>query len=248
MRVGTRPLIAIWHDLECGSYAEDLPLWRELADDHAGQVLDIGAGTGRVALDLAQRGHRVIALDRDAELLAVLAQRAAGLPVDTVHADACSFALPEPGTAALCLVPMQTIQLFGGAEHRHAFLGCARAQLRAGATVAIAISRALELELYETIDGPPSPRPDMCELDGFLYSSHPTAVRLVDEAFVLERRREVIAPDGRREVSEDRVRLDRLTGDELELEAAAAGFTAAGRRVIATTPDYAGSEVVLLRG
>ena len=62
----------IWHDLECGYYELDLPLWRELADGARGPVLDIGAGTGRVALDLARRGHEVVALDRDAELLAAL--------------------------------------------------------------------------------------------------------------------------------------------------------------------------------
>ena len=44
----------IWHDLECGAYAEDLALWRSLAAERGDPVLDIGAGTGRVSLDLAQ--------------------------------------------------------------------------------------------------------------------------------------------------------------------------------------------------
>ena len=68
----------IWHDLECGAYAEDLPLWRALAAEHGDPVLDVGAGTGRVTLDLARAGHRVTALDRDPELLDALAQRASG--------------------------------------------------------------------------------------------------------------------------------------------------------------------------
>ena len=53
----------IWHDLECGGYRADLPLWRELAEHEGSPVLDVGAGTGRVALDLARRGHEVV-LDR----------------------------------------------------------------------------------------------------------------------------------------------------------------------------------------
>ena len=28
----------MWHDVECGGYAEDLPLWRELAAAEAGPV------------------------------------------------------------------------------------------------------------------------------------------------------------------------------------------------------------------
>ena len=58
-----------WHDLECGGYDADLPLWRELARSVAGDVLDVGCGSGRVALDLARRGHAETGLDRDPALL-----------------------------------------------------------------------------------------------------------------------------------------------------------------------------------
>ena len=46
--------IVMWHDIECGGYAEDFALWRELAAEAGGPVLDIGAGTGRVSIDLAR--------------------------------------------------------------------------------------------------------------------------------------------------------------------------------------------------
>src|SRR4051794_40089314 len=49
-------LDALWHDLECGAYREDLALWHTLAGVTGGPVLDVGAGTGRVSLDLAARG------------------------------------------------------------------------------------------------------------------------------------------------------------------------------------------------
>src|SRR3954454_12202777 len=86
-------LDALWHDLECADYREDLPLWRSLVAETGGPVLDIGAGTGRVSLDLAARGTSVVALDSDAALLAALEHRAAGLPVETVVADARRFEL-----------------------------------------------------------------------------------------------------------------------------------------------------------
>ena len=55
-------LRALWHDLECGDYADDLPLWRALAAEALGPVLDVGAGTGRVSLELAAGGVPVVAL------------------------------------------------------------------------------------------------------------------------------------------------------------------------------------------
>jgi SAM-dependent methyltransferase len=233
----------IWHDLECGGYAEDLPLWRSLASAHGDPILDVGAGTGRVALDLVRRGHRVTALDRDVTLLTELARRAGGLRLETVVADARSFELDD--RYALCIVPMQTIQLLGGPEGRGAFLGCARRHLRAGAMLAIAI--ADQLEPFHERDGFAAPLPDMCELDGVVYASQPVGVTEDPAGFVLERRREIITEGGRRSVEHDRVRLDRLSISELEREARAAGLTPAERAQIPATEEYVGSEVVTVR-
>src|SRR4051794_14883672 len=102
----------MWHDVECGHYEADLELWRELAAAAGGTVLDVGAGTGRVALRLAEAGHAVVALDRDAVLLAALDERAraTGLAVETVVADAAAFDLGGRGFG-LVAVPMQTVPL-----------------------------------------------------------------------------------------------------------------------------------------
>src|SRR3954467_5988685 len=95
---------APWHYLQCGASREDLPLWRALTAETGGPVLDVGAGTGRVSLDLAARGTAVVALDSEAALLAALAHRAGGLPVETVVADARRFQLGR--RFALIIVPM----------------------------------------------------------------------------------------------------------------------------------------------
>jgi SAM-dependent methyltransferase len=234
---------AIWHDLECGGYVEDINMWRSLAGRCGNPILDVGAGTGRVTLDLARQGYDVTALDRDEVLLAELARRADGLTVTTVVADARDFELGR--RFALCLVPMQTIQLLGGTDGRTAFLRCAHAHLAEGGLLAIAISEALDI--YEVADGTPAPLPDMRELDGVVYASHPTAVRADDAGFVLERRRETISPAGDRAVEHDSVHLDRLTSAQLEREAQAAGLRPDGRAVIPATDDYVGSSVVMLR-
>jgi SAM-dependent methyltransferase len=233
----------IWHDVECGGYAQDLSLWRSLAAEHDDPVLDVGAGTGRIALDLARRGHEVVALDHDPALVAELARRAVGLGVTAVVADARDFHLGRQ--FALCIVPMQTIQLLGGGEGRRAFLDCARRHLQPAGLLAVAI--ATELELFEVVDGEITPLPDIREVDGVVYSSLPTAVRADREGFLLERRRERISASGSRTVEQDVIRLDSLTSDELESEARAVGLRTAGRTEVVATDDYVGSEVVLLR-
>lgn len=236
-------MTAIWHDLECGSYVTDLPLWRALSDEHGDPVLEIGAGTGRVAIDLARRGHRVTALDNDAVLLGELSRRADSLKVPTVIADARTFELEE--RFALCIVPMQTIQLLGGRDGRLGFLERARRHLRRGGVLAAAI--ASRLEAYELPDGGPGLVPDMCERDGVVYASHPTAIRADGDGFVLERRRETVAPDGRITAEANVIKLDRVLPAEIEREAAESGLRAAGRATIPATEDYSGSEVVILR-
>jgi SAM-dependent methyltransferase len=240
----------IWHDIECGAYAEDLPLWRSLAAEHGDPVLDVGAGTGRVTLDLAAAGYQVTALDRDPELLDALQRRLADKSeivrprCQTAVADARDFDLGER-RFPLVIVPMQTIQLLGGPDGRGAFLRCAYRHLKPGGILAAAIAEVLEL--YEVVDGFEMPLPDVCECDGVVYSSQPVAVRAERGGFVLERRRETVTPKGERTVEENVVRLDGLTGRGLEREARAVGFTPAGRTTVPATEDYSGSEVVMLR-
>jgi len=233
----------VWHDLECGAYTEDLALWRSLAAAHGDPVLDVGAGTGRVSLDLARLGYRVTALDVDPVLLAELARRAEGLEVETAVVDARDFDLGR--RFRLCLVPMQTIQLLGGRRGRERFLRCAHQHLEQGGVLAIAIAEILEL--YEVLDGSPEPLPDICELDGVVYCSQPTAVRADPDGFVLERRRETVCTDGRRSIEEDAVHLDRLSARELQREAVAVGLRAERTRTVPATPDYVASRVVILR-
>jgi SAM-dependent methyltransferase len=233
----------IWHDLECGAYRQDIALWLGLAAEFGAPVLDVGAGTGRVALELARAGHEVVAIDRDPELLQELERRGRGLPLRAVLADARSFSLSD--RFPLCVVPMQTIQLLGGEQGRAEFLACARRHLLPGGALAIAIAE--QLELFEVRDGEAGPLADMRELDGVLYSSRPTAVRRDGRRFRLERRRETVAPGGERHVSLDRIDLDAVSARELAAEGSRHGLRSAGVRRVAPTAEHVGSQVVMLR-
>ncbi len=237
-----KPLGAIWHDLECGGYAEDLPYWRALARRVSGPVLDIGAGTGRTALTIARDGHPVVAIDIDDELLEQLRCRARGLDVTTLVADARSFAVDAE--FALAIVPMQTIQLLGGPHGRARFLERAGRHLAPGGRLAIALAH--DLELFDVADGALGPTPDVAEIEGVLYSSRPTAVRVDGDGFLLARRREIVTTDGELSVTQNLIHLDRVHPAMLEAEAAAAGLHPAGRTEISPTRDYVGSTVVVL--
>ncbi len=233
----------LWHDLECGAYDADLALWRELAHAAGGPVLDVGAGTGRVSLDLARGGTQVVALDSDAALLEALAERAGSLPLRTVCADARDFALAA--RFPLIVVPMQSVQLFGGADGRAAFLRCARAHLAEGGVLALAISG-----IIEPGGGEPGgePLPDLREIDGVLYSSRPVAVYGDGGRIAIERRREIVTADGHREATDDVIWLDRVDAAMLQREGEAAGLRILPLREVPDTDEYVGSTVVMLGG
>jgi SAM-dependent methyltransferase len=224
----------IWHDLECGVYRADLPLWRSLTALHgAGGVLEVGAGTGRVALDLARTGHTVIALERDPDLAGELTRRAQGLAVQVICADACDFSLASP--VSLCIVPMQTVQLLAD---RPAFLRCALAALVPSGLLALALLgrdvQPFDVELA----------PDVAEHGGVRYASAPTALRENQDSVVLERRR--TSSDGAGEsTSVDVIALARLEPATLAAEGLAAGFGYVGLLTVDPTEHHAGSQVVL---
>jgi SAM-dependent methyltransferase len=144
----------IWHDVECGRYAADLPLWRALAAAAGGPVLEIGAGTGRVALDLARRGHAVTAVELEPELADELRRRAGGLPVDVMCADITQA--PWAGDHPLVIAPMQVIQVLGGERERVAMFRHARDLLGPGGVVVVAfVDTVVEGSFGARDDGDP---------------------------------------------------------------------------------------------
>lgn len=254
----TTPAEVVWHDLECGAYRADLPLWLELAAQAGGPILDVGAGSGRVTLELARAGHTVTALDSAAALLDALRNRADGLAVETVHADARSFELARTDYA-LCIVPMQTIQLLGGSGGRVRFLRRARAHLRPGGLLAIAILG--ELDPFDCSDGAIGPAAERATLDGSLYLSRALRVAETDRRVVIERERRILpehapAPSWpfRREQDErdglaerNVIELDTVSVAALLHEGAEAGLQPQPARELPPTDEHVGSSVVMLR-
>lgn len=238
---------AIWHDVECGGYVADLELWEELADEAAGPVLDLGCGTGRVALHLARRGHRVLGIDTGASLLAALGERAGTLPVEAELGDARDFDLGAE--FGLALAPMQLLQLFADRTERAACLACVASHLRPGGVLACAIVERMIGGRNQSVEGSVDPAaiPDAREVDGWVYSSLPLETAVESDQVIVRRLRQIVSPAGELEEEMDEVRLRRLSAGDLEAEAEAAGLRAAGRRAIPATDEHVGSTVVLLR-
>jgi SAM-dependent methyltransferase len=229
-----------WHDVEHGSYDADLFLWCELADAADGPILDLGAGTGRVAAELAGDGHRVFALDHDRALLDALTERAPD--VTTVTADAREF---EIGVSfALVIAPMQLVQILGGLAGRLAMLKRVRAHLREGGVFATALARALDA-IPEGDASPPLP--DMLERDGWVFSSQPVSVHEQSGRVVVTRQRQAVSPAGELEEERVEVTLDVVAIGEFEDELRGAGFRDVERRDIPETSDHIGSTAVICR-
>ena len=212
--------VIVWHDVENGGYDADLPIWRELAQESHGPVLDLGAGTGRVALDLGERG----------------------LCIECVRADARR--LDQSGPFGLVIAPMQFVQILGGPSARAGLLARAAGCLHPGGIFAAAISNLDEAVAAE--DAAP-PLPDVGERGGWIYTSLPLDVRPQPGGVAVEWLRQKVSPAGTLTEERHTEMLDSLDPGQLEREAAAAGLNPVSRHEVRQTEAYIGSTVVVCR-
>ena len=196
----TRPDDVLWHDIECGGYDVDLPLWRELAAREGAPVLDVGAGTGRVALDLARRGHEVVALDleRGAPRRPARARRAA-CRSRPCAADARDFALGR------ALRDRRRADADGAAPRRPRRAARASSPAHASTWPPAGCSRSR----WPTRWRPSTPsttsrrRPTCARSTASSTPAARSAVRDLGDRAAIERVREIVARDGTRTVSDD---------------------------------------------
>ena len=114
-----------------------LDLDRRFVEQHCripGRVIDLGCGTGRVAVPLARAGHAVTAVDLSAEMLNVAGEKAAaeGLRLDRVRANIVELDGFHDGIFDYALCLFATLGMVNGTAARRRVIGHAFRLLRPG--------------------------------------------------------------------------------------------------------------------
>jgi SAM-dependent methyltransferase len=118
------------YDLECDSYDEDQPFIEQWVQRLGNPLLDLGCGTGRMALRLTAQGYQVTGVDVVPEMIAHARQKAAerGLTVEWVVADGRTFQLQTQFSCIFML--MNVFQFFLTRQDQEALLARVREHLR----------------------------------------------------------------------------------------------------------------------
>jgi SAM-dependent methyltransferase len=152
----TYDALAPYYDALHATLTADVDFVLELASEQEGPVLELGCGTGRLLLPLAQAGVAVTGIDASAAMLARARQRveAAALPADRVRlveADMTRFELPTRDYA-LVLISYNT---FFHLDPTAAVAACrrARAHTRCGARLFVDITNPFLMGEEADADG-----------------------------------------------------------------------------------------------
>jgi SAM-dependent methyltransferase len=203
-------------------------LWLSVADREGDPIVEWGAGTGRLAVPLAEAGFDVTAVELSEKM--VERGREKSETVEWVHADVRSAALRRRYALAICA--FNSFLCLSSVEDALAFLRNAREHLEPGGMLGIEISAFSPEELVEPPGGPrvqhdftrelPDGRLDRFSVSRYDAASQLLAMRLFYElSGALEERRAhdlTIRVTGRDELG----LMLRLAG--FEVEAVYGGF------------------------
>jgi SAM-dependent methyltransferase len=134
--------LARLYDLDLSEDPGDPDLYLALADRADGPVLELAAGTGRLAVALAKAGHTVTAVDIDEAMISRARDRAAGAAlapdaVDMIHADLLELPDPERPSHALAFIALNSIMLLATRDRQRAAIKVLAAHLRRGGIAAV---------------------------------------------------------------------------------------------------------------
>ena len=116
--------------------AQDVAFYCAAAEQYGEPVLELGCGTGRVTMAIANAGHRVVGLDISERMLTCAEQKRASLSADLrgrvrlVHGDMTQFDLHEQFRCIV--IPFRPFQHLIEVEYQVQCLQCVRKHLAPG--------------------------------------------------------------------------------------------------------------------
>ena len=144
---------ARFYDDDYRDYADDIPLVLQTARTAGRTALELGCGTGRVLIPLADSGFHVIGVDGSAALLAIARRKVADhpLPIRLVQADMKSFRLAQTEVDFVFIVSNTLMHLTSQADQLMA-LESANRHLRVGGLLLIDLFNP-DVAYLESISG-----------------------------------------------------------------------------------------------
>ncbi|RMG84073.1 MAG: class I SAM-dependent methyltransferase [Chloroflexi bacterium] len=147
--------IARFYDAEHADKTDDLVMYSRLAEEYGGPILDIGCGTGRVMLHLAQEGYETHGIDNEPAMLERARQKVNALPhlQSLVHfheGDVLSYPLEKQ--FSMVLLTYNALMHFHEQETQLALLGRLRQWLKSDGLLVIDLPNAGEVFATQDTD------------------------------------------------------------------------------------------------
>ena len=204
------------YDVLHAGYRDDLGFYRGLADDHGGPVLELGAGSGRVTVALAQAGYAVLAVEPSAPMRERGAERiaAAGAGERVTWIDADMRELDLGIAVPLVIAPFHALMHLATLDDQDAALRAAHRHLQEGGAFATDV-------FVPRFGADGAVRAERIGADDlFVWQTHDTANQVV----VTEHRLDRWADDGRLQRRRATLRQRYFHRFELERALRSAGF------------------------
>jgi ubiquinone/menaquinone biosynthesis C-methylase UbiE len=116
--------------------AQDVNFYREIAATHGGPILELGCGTGRITMPLAESGQRITGMDISRKMLERAERKRAALNAEQrervrlVQGDMTRFDLSEQ--FPLIVIPFRPFQHLMAVDEQLRCLACVRRHLATG--------------------------------------------------------------------------------------------------------------------
>ena len=148
--------IADIYDFSYAGFNDDVDFYENLARAVEGSILELGAGSGRVAIPLAQGGYEVTGIDTSAAMLEEARKRMRSLGkkagrLQMIEADMTDFALPQ--RFGMIFVAANTFQHLLTTKQQQSCLARVAAHLQPGGLFAMSIRSPVTVS-WDEVDAP----------------------------------------------------------------------------------------------